>query len=91
MAQAQLARLADRRAALYGAGVPFLAVLVPPLPAQALLALATSADVVLAEPGVGESGITTEALQEAGLVDRVVSRDLLKAELSRLVNLLLPD
>jgi acetyl-CoA carboxylase carboxyl transferase subunit beta len=91
----QLARIADQRAALYGAGVPYLALLVPPLPRQGLLSLALSADVALAEPAdapAGEpDGLSGAALLEAGLVDRLVPRDRLKAELTHLLNLLLPD
>jgi len=91
--QVQIARLADQRATLYDASVPLVAVLVPPLPDPPLLHLATSADVVLAEPadaGVGE-GPSAEDLREAGLVDRIVPRAELKAELSRLLSLLQPD
>ncbi len=94
-AASQLARLADRRASLYGAGVAYLALLVPPLPRQGVLALATSADVALAEPAdpppETPEGLSGAALLRAGLVDRLVPRRRLKAELSHLLNLLMPD
>ena len=90
LGQAQIARLADGRAALYGASVPLIAVLAPPLPEGGLLSLAVSADVVLAEPGASAEGATADALLDAGLVDRLVTRRELKAEVSALLALLAP-
>lgn len=89
--QAALPRFGDQRAALYGAAVPFVAVLVPPLPAGALLSLATSADVVLCEPVPDAPGAPgADALVAAGLVDAIVPRAGLRAHVGRVLALLGP-
>lgn len=66
-AGAQLSRLADHRAALYAAAAPFVAVLTPPLPTSGLLALATSADLVCAEPVPGFLGDPGRGSSSGGL------------------------
>lgn len=94
----QLARLAEARRRLEHKGGLFVSVVVAPLPTGAACAYAFSGDVNLAEPGVGDpvgpeeeprpSG--DDALLATGLVDRIVSRTALKAELARLMGLLAP-
>lgn len=98
----QLTRLAEARERLRKSGGLFLSVIVAPLPTGAACAYAFSGDVNLAEPGVGEFeqaadadaegvaevGAGADALLGTGLVDRIVARAELKAELSRLMGLL---
>jgi acetyl-CoA carboxylase beta subunit len=88
----QLGRVAEHRARLYGSGIPFLSVLVAPLPDGASHSVAYAGDVVLAEPGPAdaEPGRAAEDLLSLGLVDRIVRRAALRAELSRLIQLLSP-
>ncbi|MFH2006722.1 MAG: carboxyl transferase domain-containing protein [bacterium] len=90
LALSQVARLAGARDAVRESGVAFLSVLVAPLPGGVAQGYAFSGDVNLAEPGLveGDGGGDTDALLHQGLVDRVVFRAELKAELSRLLRLL---
>ncbi len=91
----QLARLAAARDRLRQKGGLFVSVIVAPMPIGASCAYAFTGDVNLAEPGVGdpedladELDPEADALLATGLVDRVVARTELKAELSRLLMLL---
>jgi acetyl-CoA carboxylase carboxyl transferase beta subunit len=92
----QVARLSEARQRLREAGGLFISVIAAPLPTGAANAYAFSGDVNLAEPGVVAPDELDDAaerrgadgLLEAGLVDRVVARADLKAELSRLIDLL---
>lgn len=98
----QLPLLAQARDRLRNGGGLFLSVIVAPLPTGAACTYAFTGDVNLAEPGVGDpdpSAVDPEgepggdlmggdALLATGLVDRIVARADLKAELSRLMGLL---
>jgi len=100
----QLTRLAEARARLRQGGGLFVSVIVSPLPTGAACAYAFSGDVNLAEPGVGDPDQTqrdadadadvdidparVDRLLATGLVDRIVDRADLKAEVSRLLGLL---
>ncbi len=94
----QLPVLAAARDRLRRSGGLFLSVIVAPLPTGAACTYAFTGDVNLAEPGVGDPDqeptegegdvASGDALLATGLVDRIVERAELKAELSRLMGLL---
>ncbi len=97
----QLPVLAEARDRLRRSGGLFLSVIVAPLPTGAACTFAFSGDVNLAEPGVADPDLARsagdgdghgdvhvtggDALLATGLVDRIVKRADLKAELSRLM------
>lgn len=93
----QAPKIAAAAAAMHRTGVPFVSVLAHPATGAVWTALATQADIILAEPGahVGPSGQqsgveqveTSESLLARGLIDGVVDRPHLRETLSRLLGL----
>jgi acetyl-CoA carboxylase carboxyl transferase subunit beta len=94
LALSQANRVTAARQALAVAGVAFVSVLAAPPPRGAALSFAYSGDVNLAEPAVlvtpeaAEDPTRPDELLQRGLVDRVVPRAALKAEIAHLLRLL---
>lgn len=93
----QAPKIAAAAAAMHRTGVPFVSVLAHPATGAIWTALATQADIILAEPGahIGPSGQqsgveqveTSESLLTRGMIDSIVHRPLLRATLSRILGL----